>query len=109
MQDQHLTVGGNAGANADDWDLHGLADFSGQFAGYAFQQQHRRAGLFQCHGVSAHLPRLGFLAALHLITTEDVHRLRGEAEMGAYGYAALSQLTNWLGEPGRSEEHTSEL
>ncbi len=40
------TSTGAGSANADYRDAHGLGDFLGQFAGHAFQQNHRCASLF---------------------------------------------------------------
>jgi hypothetical protein len=80
----------------------GLDPVRGQFTGHAFEQQHGCAGLLQSHGVGAHLPRLGFLTALNLVTTEDIHRLRRQPQVRAYRHAALGQLANRLGQPGRA-------
>jgi hypothetical protein len=42
----------------------------------------------------------GFLAALHLVTTEFMHRLRQQAKMSADRNAIATELTHGFGQPG---------
>ena len=50
-----------------------------------------RAGLFQGEGGLVQVFRVFGFAALHFVAAENIHRLRGEAEVGADGHGALSE------------------
>ena len=96
---QYLSVGARASTYTHNRNTDRRGDAVGQFRRYAFQQNNVGTGFGQSNGVIDHGFSVGFVAALHPITTHLIYGLRGEPQVCAHRNTLLGKAFDQRHQP----------
>ena len=94
MQDEHLSVGGVAGSDADGRRRNSLGHFGSQRSRNLLQHDAKTARLVQQFGVLEKFVGLGILLGSQAVSSELIHRLRCQAQVSADRDSRLDHMTD---------------
>src|SRR4029078_6615321 len=81
VEDQHLNVAMNTGADSDRWNADAFRDHLGDLARYDFQHYSKRTRIFHCFRIVDQLLRRLRGFTLHALRAELVDQLRRQADV----------------------------